>query len=274
MDNDATTKTMRNTTSYQPRHRRSRNAAEISRWQKIREQWVSGLDPSGLFHGMFDHLPGFHFFSKNKEGHLMFVSKGLLDVYRMSDDTEILGRTDYDLNPDVMAQSYVDDDKLILSGELARIERMELWWDRQGLPDWFLITKLPLLDRKGLIQGVMGVLRRPDESDRKLPVYQTVAKAVEVIRRDYAESISIAEIARVAGQSLRQLQRQFRVTFGITAQEFLITTRILISQKMLEETSFTAAEIAQQCGFVDASSFTQHFRKRIGKTPAAYRREK
>lgn len=265
---------MRNTTSYQPRPRHPRRAAEISEWQNKREQWVAALDPSGLFHGMFDHLPGFHFFSKNREGHLMFASRGLLDVYRMSDDSEIIGRTDFDLNPDVMAQSYVDDDKLILTGELPRIERMELWWDRQGLPDWFLITKLPLHDREGLIQGVMGVLRRPDESDRKLPVYQTVAKAVEIIRRDYAKSVSIAEIASDAGQSLRQLQRQFRVTFGITAQEFLITTRILISQKMLEETSFTAAEIAQKCGFVDASSFTQHFRRRIGKTPASYRRGK
>lgn len=238
-----------------------------------RESWVAGLDPSDLFHSMFDHLPGLHFFSKNKEGHLMFASRGLLEVYQMSDDLEILGRTDFDLNPDIMAQSYVDDDRLILSGEVDRIERMELWWDRQGLPDWFLITKLPISDRQGLIQGVMGVLRRPDESDRKLPVYQTVARAVEIIRRDFAESVSIAEIARTAGQSLRQLQRQFRSTFGVTPQEFLITTRILTAQRLLEESSLTITEIARQCGFVDASSFTQHFRKRAGKTPAAYRRQ-
>ena len=32
-----------------------------------------------------------------------------------------------------------------------------------------------------------------------------------------------------------------------------------------------AAEIARLCGFVDASSFTQHFRKRMGMTPTAYR---
>jgi len=42
--------------------------------------------------------------------------------------------------------------------------------------------------------------------------------------------------------------------------------------RLLEETSLTASEIAQQCGFVDASSFTQHFRKRMGESPVAYRR--
>ncbi len=263
---------MRNTTSYQARKRPERSAVEMAQWMGKRESWVAGLDPTDLFHSMFDHLPGLHFFSKNKEGHLMFASRGLLEVYQMSDDLEILGRTDFDLNPDIMAQSYVDDDRLIISGEVGRIERMELWWDRQGLPDWFLITKLPISDRQGLVQGVMGVLRRPDESDRKLPVYQTVARAVEIIRRDFAEPVSIAEIARTAGQSLRQLQRQFRSTFGVTPQEFLITTRILAAQRLLEESSLTITEIARQCGFVDASSFTQHFRKRVEKTPAAYRR--
>lgn len=264
---------MRNTTSFRASERSLRSEAEVARWQGKRERWVAELDPSGLFHGMFDHLPGFHFFSKNKQGHLMYVSRGLLDRYQMHDDSEIVGRTDFDLNPDSMAQAYVDDDRGILFGEVKRIERLELWWDRQGLPDWFLVLKLPLLDRQGLIQGVMGVLRRPDESDRKLPVYQTVARAVEIIRRDFAKALSIADVARAAGQSLRQLQRQFRSTFGISPQEFLIMTRIISAQRMLEESPLTAAEIAQQCGFVDASSFTQHFRKRMGKTPAMFRRK-
>lgn len=264
---------MRNTTSYQTRVRRQRSRAEVEVWREKRESWVQGLDSSAWFHGIFDYLPGLHFFAKDKEGHLMFASRGLLDRYQMRNDSEILGRTDFDLNPDIMARAYVDDDKLIFSGEQKRIERMELWWDRQGLPDWYLITKLPILNRQGRVQGVMGVLRSPDESDQKLPVYQSVAKAVEIIRRDFPRPVSITDIAKAAGQSLRQLQRQFKATFAISPQEFLIVTRIVAAQSLLEESSLSATEIALQCGFVDASSFTQHFRKRIGKTPAAYRRE-
>ena len=37
-------------------------------------------------------------------------------------------------------------------------------------------------------------------------------------------------------------------------------------------TTLTASEVAEQCGFVDVSSFTQHFRKRMGESPAVYRR--
>lgn len=201
----------------------------------------------------------------------MFASRALRERYSMRDESEILGMTDFDLNPDLMAQAYVDDDERLLSGDAEVIERLELWWDSQGMPDWFMVTKLPIRNRSGEVSGVMGLLRRPDQSDRELPVFQTVARAVEIIRRDFSKPVVIEEISRTCGQSLRQLQRRFRTAFGITPQEFLIKTRVLAAQRMLEESSRNAAEIARLCGFVDASSFTQHFRKRIGMTPTAYR---
>lgn len=224
-----------------------------------------------LFHRLFDHLPGVHFFAKNRDGHLMFASRGLLRRYGMSDDSEFIGRTDFDINPETMAQAYVADDRPILAGKVAIIERIELWWDSQGMPDWFLVTKLPLMDKRGRVQGVMGTLRRPDEAERRLPVFQTVAQAVEIIRRDYAKPLKMEDIAKSCGQSLRQLQRRFQSTFGITPQEFLLRTRVLEATKLLEQTAFSVGEIAVRCGFVDQSSFSQHFRKRTGVSPGTYR---
>jgi hypothetical protein len=75
----------------------------MRRWKKVRELWVGELEPTGLFHRLFDHVPGVYFFAKNREGHLMFASAGLLQRYQMADEFEILGRTDFDLNPDIMA---------------------------------------------------------------------------------------------------------------------------------------------------------------------------
>ena len=266
-----TTMTMRNATPLKPLERKRRPAAVIDRWLKIRRDWMAGLEPAAHFHLLFDHIPGVYFFAKDREGRLMFASEGLRQRYSMADESEILGMTDFDLNPGTMAQAYVDDDRQLLSGQVPVIERLELWWDRQGIPDWFMVTKLPLRDQQQRLQGVMGVLRRPDEAERQLPVFQTVAKAVEAIRRSYAKPVSITDVARSCGQSLRQLQRRFQAAFGITPQEFLIKTRVLAAIRLLEETSLTAAEIAQRCGFVDASAFTEQFRKRTGLTPTGYR---
>ena len=165
----------------------------------------------------------------------------------------------------------MSDDGRLLSGKAKHIERLELWFDRQGLPDWYFVSKLPLLDKRGRPQGVMGILRRAEEHEKRLPLFQTVSRAVDIIRHAYGRPLVIADIAQTCGESLRQLQRHFQTAFGITAQEFLIKTRVLAAARMLEETSLTAAEIGARCGFVDASSFTEHFRQRTGMTPSAYR---
>jgi AraC-like DNA-binding protein len=265
---------MRNASPLKPRTRSTRRPAEIAGWLEERDRWFSQLDPSQQFQSLFDHIPGVYFFAKNEVGRLMFASKGLLDRYQMNDETDILGRTDFDLNPDVMAECYVADDQAILAGKSEVIERLELWWDRQGLPDWFLVTKLPLPGRDRRVCGVMGILRRPDSTELSLPLVQTVSKAVEMIRRTYRSDIRIADVARACGQSLRQVQRHFQAAFGISPQEFLIKTRVLAAVRLLEESELSAAEIAHRCGFADASSFTQQFRARVGVTPASYRNQR
>jgi AraC-like DNA-binding protein len=264
---------MRNATAIKPSKGRPLSAAELRAWRSRRDAWIASLAPASLFHRLFDYIPGVYFFAKDAHGHLMLASRGLVTRYEMRDAEEILGRTDFDLNPRIMAQEYVNDDKHLVEGKVPVVERLELWWNRMGLADWFMVTKLPIRDRRGRVQGVMGILRRPDEAERRLPTFQTVAKAVEMIRRDMGGRVVMAEVAAACGQSLRQLQRQFRAAFGITPQEFLIKTRLLAATRLLEETQMTAAEISEQCGFVDASSFTQHFRARLGATPMAYRRQ-
>lgn len=262
---------MRNTTLLRPRERPQRTKAEIARWRAQRTGWFATLEPTLLSQRLFDHIPGVYFFAKDAEGHLMFASQGLLNRYQMKDDAEIIGRTDFDLNPGSMAQAYVDDDKHLLNGQAKLIERIELWWDRQGMPDWFLVTKLPILALNGRPKGVMGLLRRPDASERQLPVFQTVAQAVEIMRRDYSKPLLIEEIATACGQSVRQLQRRFQTAFAVTPQEFLLKTRVLSAARLLENSTASVSEVARSCGFIDQSAFTQHFRKRTGMTPTAYR---
>ncbi len=248
-----------------------RTEDEIAEWRKRRESWLAELEPEGLFHRLFDRIPGVHFFAKNEAGHTMFVSRGILERYRMAEESEMLGLTDFDINPGIMARRYVEDDHAILSGTVDRIERMELWFDRQGTVDWFMVTKLPLPGRAGAVRGVMGILRRPGQAERRLPVFQTVAAAVEMIRGRQAGPLLISEVAGSCGLSLRQLQRRFQEAFGMSPQEFLLKTRITSAAKLLEETSLTVGEIAARCGFVDQSALALHFRKCTGISPTAFR---
>lgn len=263
---------MRNAPQYQPRITRPRRAAtELKRLEKERDDWLSTLHPDSLFHRLFDEIPGVTYFVKDRNGRFMFAGRDILRRYKIKDSRQMLGLTDHDITPHAIAEGYVKDDRLVLTGKSARIERLELGFDSQGVLDWFVVTKLPMRDRRGRITGLMGVQRRAEEHEMRLPVMQAVSKAATIIRRDYAQPVSMLALATECGQSLRNLQRRFLAAFGISPQEFLIKTRVLAAMRLLDETSLTGAEIAAKCGFVDASSLAELFKKRTGLTPSAYR---
>ncbi len=266
---------MRNATLLRPQFEWAKRSPRIVKaLKRERRAWLEAMDSACGFHRLFEHLPGVFFFAKDRDGRSMFASQGILDLYKMCDETEMLGLSAFDLYPASMATGYVADDTRLLSGQAKQIERLELWFDRQGMPDWFVVIKLPILDRRGKPHGVMGVLRQATENEKQLPVFQTVSKAVDIIRRDFAKPLLISDIADSCFQSLRQLQRQFRSAFGATPQEFLLKTRILAAARLLEETSLSVSEVGTRCGILDPSAFILQFRKRIGVTPFAYRRER
>lgn len=239
--------------------------------EKERSAWLGDLHPAAHFHALFDHLPGVCFYCKDARGRFMLVSRSFLQHHQLRHEREILGLTDFDVAPHQMASGYVRDDERLLSGKDGCIERVELWFDKQGSPDWVFVSKLPLKDSKGRICGTAGVVRPAAEHEMKLPMLQSVAQAVEIIRRDYAMPVLLAEVARKCGLSMRHFQRRFQQAFGFSPQEFLMKTRVAAGMKLLEETNLSAAQIALRCGFVDGSSFAEQFGARVGQSPTVYR---
>jgi len=263
---------MRNATPLRPNRKAPRApASQAARLARERTAWLRQLAPESLFHRIFDYLPDLTFFAKDARGRLMVASRRIYELYGLSDDRDLVGLTDYDLNPDVMARAYTGDDERLLSGEVEMIERLELWFDHQGLPDWAHVTKLPLKNNAGRVVGVMGVLRPPDARERQFPAFAVLSKAVIRMRRDFGGRLTIEALAAECGLSVRALQRQFRRVFGLTPQEFLIKTRVTVACRLLRTTDRSVGEIAAECGFSDQSSFTQHFKSRLGVTPRGFR---
>ena len=92
------------------------------------------------------------------------------------------------------------------------------------------------------------------------------------MNQNYARSLTISEIAEAAGVSERECYRYFAKYLDTTPVEYLNRYRVAVAVRMLSETDMPIAEIAQQCGFSDASYFSMTFRKVMGKTPREYRR--
>jgi AraC-like DNA-binding protein len=237
-----------------------------------RERWLSEIDPGFLFHKLFDFLPGLHFFAKNVKGECMFASRGILDLYGLGEEDEIVGLTDFDLAPEQMAKTYFEDDQQIIRSGSPLLNRVELWFDQARVPDWYVVNKLPIRDHRGKVIGIMGVLQSYQARATLLRPFGGISKAVDYIQNNYSAKLSIDDLARSACLSPRQMERRFKTSFGIGPHEFLVRTRILAACRALRESDGTLADIALSSGFYDESAFVRQFRKHIGVTPGAYRR--
>lgn len=93
------------------------------------------------------------------------------------------------------------------------------------------------------------------------------------IQENYAEKLTLQEIADASAISTRECLRCFQVSIQQSPMEYLMEYRIQMAAKLLETTDLPITEIAIRTGWGSSSYFTKTFRSFRGKTPNTYRKE-
>ena len=79
---------------------------------------------------------------------------------------------------------------------------------------------------------------------------------------------SVADLARRARMSDRSFARRFVAETGTTPHRWLTLQRVLLAQRLLEDTDLGIDDVAQRCGFGAGALLRHHFRKVVGVAPA------
>lgn len=98
-----------------------------------------------------------------------------------------------------------------------------------------------------------------------------LARLKEHIETNIDCSLSILELANLAGLSLSHFARSFRRSVGLPPHSYVKQRRVARARQMLAATDLPVAEIALVLGFSDQSHFTRRFREVTGVPPGAYR---
>ncbi len=93
------------------------------------------------------------------------------------------------------------------------------------------------------------------------------------IRDNCGDEISNTEIGAIFGYHPFYVSRMLKEKKGITLRQYIIGYRLKAAKRMLELGTKSAAEIAEECGFTDASYFTKTFKSAFGITPKEYRNQ-
>jgi len=115
---------------------------------------------------------------------------------------------------------------------------------------------------------LIKVAEAADEAALPLRMTETLD---EYIREHVADEISNTEIGAIFGYHPFYVSKVLKDTKGMTLRQYIISYRLKASKRMLELTDKSAAEIAEENGFTDASYFAKSFKAAFGMTPKEYR---
>jgi len=239
----------------------------------LRARFIRRVSADSPFYRLFDHLPDLAFFAKDREFRLVCASRRFIERFGFSQENDIVGKTDFDLFPARLAENFRRDDEEVLKNGKPKLNIVELFFTDQGIPDWFVTNKLPLLAAKGRVIGLMGTVQSFEGKKQVLQPYLQIDRALAYIREHFRTGVSITELAQIVHLSPRQLHRKFVETFWASPQAFIMKLRIQAACEALQKEGAQITEVARDLGFCDQSAFTHHFHRHMGMTPLKYLRQ-
>lgn len=238
-----------------------------------REQFLDDLEPSLPLAELFDVLPDVYLYVKDRESRFVHVNAAWLDIRGYDSIDRVLGLSDFDIHPRHLAARYIREDRDVMrSGQMLP---NQVWLVPAGGTElrWFLSTKTPLRNRQGEICGIAGVMRDFEAAGEVFRPYQAMQDVLAYVARNYDQPIAVPDLAKLAQLSVSQFERRFKATFQMTPRQYIQRVRANAACEALVATDESVAQIAADCGYYDQSYFTKQFKRFMGITPLAYRKQ-
>jgi AraC family transcriptional regulator len=112
--------------------------------------------------------------------------------------------------------------------------------------------------------------KREVESPLELPP-RDLARVRSFISEDLAETIRIADLAKLAGLSEFHFSRLFKNTTGLSPYAYVVDARMRAAKERLRTNGEAVLEIALAVGYSSTAHFSTAFKKHNGMTPTAFR---
>lgn len=140
---------------------------------------------------------------------------------------------------------------------LELIEREQGHMLSSEVSDWFIRSETRAADRP----------QRLSLRDRYKIANDRMLKVLAHMEATVAEPVDRETLAKVAGVSVRQLERLFAAHFAESVSSFYKRTRLMQAEQLLRSTGLSVTDVALACGFKSSSHFSRAYRELHGEPP-------
>ncbi len=122
-----------------------------------------------------------------------------------------------------------------------------------------------LLTHKDFIQDDLKILESKIKDSRVKKAFLKIISSTE--------EISVSDLAKQSGLSLRNLNKLFLSEIGISPKKLMILKKINLAKELLLTSQMTITDISFEVGYNSLSKFISMFQKYTGKLPSEFRSE-
>jgi len=136
-----------------------------------------------------------------------------------------------------------------------------------GIDEAMHIAKIYLIDWHEIGQQPFAALARARQVEDA-----QIAQCQVWLAEHYAEAAPVAAMTQMSGLPERSFKRRFAKATGMPPLEYVHTLRLEEAKQILETSVLPVEAVASEVGYEDASFFGRLFRRKVGLTPAQYRK--
>jgi AraC family transcriptional regulator len=155
----------------------------------------------------------------------------------------------------------------------ATLQKLQGVLNGTGIDDHAYAETLGLLLLWELKHSAGGLKNSQLSPVRRWLTGPQLRRVKEFITANISSDITISELAAVARMSNFHFIRAFKDAVGLSPYQYVLSERIRRARGLLSRRDLSVADVALAVGFHDAAQLNRVFRKLVGVTPTAFRRE-
>lgn len=222
-----------------------------------------------------DHYRRGAMLASSCSGALLFAEAGLLNgqdatIHWAYCDAISARYPDIRLHPNRALVTSGEGQRLIMAGGGSSWHDLSLYLVARllGVEEAMQVAKLNLLDWHHVGQQPFAALTRTRQK-----VDATIARCQEWVAMNYDQDAPVAAMANLSGLPERSFKRRFQQATGMSPMEYVHTVRLEEAKHVLETSDMPIEAVANEVGYEDGSFFGRLFRRKVGLTPALYRKK-
>lgn len=236
--------------------------ADISGWYPAESAWLRRCHESGSYLGAAC------------SGALLLAEAGLLEgkdatTHWAYCDALARRHPDIDVHPRQALVTAGEGQRIIMVGGGSSWQDLGLYLIARliGLERALQVAKIYLIDWHHGGQQPYAVLTRHSQTEDAL-----IARCQNWLGEHYDQPHPVQAMTELSGLSERSFKRRFLKATGMTPMDYVHALRLEEAKHHLETGDRPVEAVAEAAGYEDAGFFGRLFKRKVGVTPAQYRR--